>query len=183
MKSIVGTQPYTNITTSIEGWLVLVRADLYLINLHHLYQCRRDHLTNNPYRHSSHHLHPQLFTQTSSYITSAITMCRSCEPQVKQSQSTTPFIEKKMRSSSSSSRRAKPAFDDAPFDKNGNCLEHNDIQLAEPVVGKDGKVLYKEVKLVSSIVLLYRMRSSLLFGYHIGFLSTYSSSIHLLHSL
>ena len=81
-------------------------------------------------------------------------MCRSCEPQVKQSQSTTPFIEKKMRSSSSSSRRAKPAFDDATFDKNGNCLEHNDIQLAEPVVGKDGKVLYKEVKLVSSIVLL-----------------------------
>ena len=82
-------------------------------------------------------------------------MCRSCEPQVKQSsQSTTtaPFIEKKkkMRSSSSSSRKAKPAFDEAPFDKNGNCLEHSDVQLAEPIVGKDGKVLYKEVKLVST---------------------------------
>jgi hypothetical protein len=83
-------------------------------------------------------------------------MCRSCEPQVKQSSqsTTTPFIEKKknMRSSSSSSRKAKPAFDEAPFDKNGNCLEHSDVQLAELIVGKDGKVLYKEVKLVSVVV-------------------------------
>ena len=165
---------------------MLVSADLYLINLHHRFISVAviiSQIIHTGTHHTACILNSLHKRHLSSYITSAITMCRSCEPQVKQSQSTTPFIEKKMRSSSSSSRRAKPAFDDAPFDKNGNCLEHIDVQLAEPVVGKDGKVLYKEVKLVSSIVLLYRMRSSLLFGYHIGFLSTYSSLIHLLHSL
>jgi hypothetical protein len=55
-----------------------------------------------------------------------------------------------MASSSSSSstikRGPKPAFDGANFDKNGNCLKHSAVQLAEQVQ-QDGRMLWKEVKM------------------------------------
>ncbi len=49
----------------------------------------------------------------------------------------------------SSSAKVKPAFEGAAFDKDGNCLKHSKVQLAEPVK-QDGKLMYKEVKMVSS---------------------------------
>jgi len=59
---------------------------------------------------------------------------------------------KKMPSSSSSSlskkKKSKPAFDGAAFDKDGNCTKHKSVQLAEQVT-QDGRVLWKEIKMVS----------------------------------
>ena len=49
--------------------------------------------------------------------------------------------------SSSKKRSPKPAFEGANFDKNGNCLKHSAVQLAEQVP-QDGRVLWKEVKMV-----------------------------------
>jgi len=59
---------------------------------------------------------------------------------------------KKMPSSSSLSKKkkSKPAFDGAAFDKDGNCTKHKSVQLAEQVT-QDGRVLWKEIKMVSSI--------------------------------
>jgi hypothetical protein len=59
-------------------------------------------------------------------------------------------------SSSKNNRKVQPAFDGAPFDKDGNCLKHNTVQLAEPVK-QDGKLMYKEVKMVSSHSKLHRI--------------------------
>lgn len=91
-------------------------------------------------------------------------MCRSTEPSTKSqpaSSSGSNSRDKIMPSSSSSSssknnRRVQPAFDGAPFDKDGNCLKHNTVQLAEPVK-QDGKLMYKEVKMVSSHSKLHRI--------------------------
>ena len=60
---------------------------------------------------------------------------------------------KKMPSSSSSvskKKKSKPAFDGAAFDKDGNCTKHKSVQLAEQVT-QDGRVLWKEIKMVSYI--------------------------------
>jgi len=60
---------------------------------------------------------------------------------------------KKMPSSSSSvskKKKSKPAFDGAAFDKDGNCTKHKNVQLAEQVT-QDGRVLWKEIKMVSSM--------------------------------
>ena len=54
-----------------------------------------------------------------------------------------------MSSSSSSKKKGpRPAFDGANFDKTGHCLKHATVQLAEQVE-QDGRVLWKEVKMVS----------------------------------
>lgn len=75
-------------------------------------------------------------------------MCRSTLPLPK-SQSTDigGGVEGKKMRSSSLSRKPKPAFDGAAFDKNGHCLKHGDVQLADPVVGRDGKLMWKEIKM------------------------------------
>lgn len=88
-------------------------------------------------------------------------MCRSTEPSTKSqpaSSSGNNSRDKSMTSSSSSKniRKVQPAFDGAPFDKDGNCLKHNTVQLAEPVK-QDGKLMYKEVKMVSSHSKLHRI--------------------------
>ena len=60
---------------------------------------------------------------------------------------------KKMPSSSSSlskKKKSKAAFDGAAFDKDGNCTKHKSVQLAEQVT-QDGRVLWKEIKMVSTI--------------------------------
>jgi len=53
---------------------------------------------------------------------------------------------------SSSAKPAKPlgsaAFQGASFDKDGCCLKHESVQLAEQVK-QDGKLLWKEIKMVS----------------------------------
>ena len=55
----------------------------------------------------------------------------------------------KMASSSSIKKKsAKPAFDGASFDKDGNCTRHKSVQLAEQV-RQDGRLLWKEIKMVS----------------------------------
>lgn len=65
---------------------------------------------------------------------------------------TTTTAKKDMMALSSSSRSSskkgdpKPAFEGANFDKNGNCLKHSAVQLAEQVQ-QDGRVLWKEVKM------------------------------------
>ena len=59
--------------------------------------------------------------------------------------------DKKMPSSSSSlskKKKSKAAFDGAAFDKDGNCTKHKSVQLAEQVT-QDGRVLWKEIKMVS----------------------------------
>ena len=83
-------------------------------------------------------------------------MCRaSASPAKSRSGNGTTSTTKKEMTSSSSSRSSskkrlpKPAFDGANFDKNGNCLKHSAVQLAEQVQ-QDGRVLWKEVKVVSS---------------------------------
>ncbi len=78
-------------------------------------------------------------------------MCRaSASPAKSHSGSGTTSKSKAMASSSSSTKRGpKPAFDGANFDKNGNCLKHSAVQLAEQVQ-QDGRMLWKEVKMVSS---------------------------------
>lgn len=88
-------------------------------------------------------------------------MCRSTEPSTKSqpaSSSGNNSRDKSMTSSSSSknNRKVQPAFDGASFDKDGNCLKHNTVQLAEPVK-QDGKLMYKEVKMVSSHSKLHRI--------------------------
>jgi hypothetical protein len=81
-------------------------------------------------------------------------MCRaSASPAKSHSGNGTTSVKKEMTSSSSSrssskKRLPKPAFDGANFDKNGNCLKHSAVQLAEQVQ-QDGRVLWKEVKMVS----------------------------------
>lgn len=50
----------------------------------------------------------------------------------------------KTRPKSSSS---KPAFPDAKFDKNGCCVKHDTVKLAEQI-RQDGRLLWKEVKMV-----------------------------------
>lgn len=44
------------------------------------------------------------------------------------------------------SRTAKPVFDGANFDRDGNCIRHKSIQLAEHVK-QDGRLLWKEIKM------------------------------------
>ena len=57
----------------------------------------------------------------------------------------------KMASSSSIKKKsAKPAFDGASFDKDGNCTRHKSVQLAEQV-RQDGRLLWKEIKMVSKM--------------------------------
>ena len=68
------------------------------------------------------------------------------------SNTTTAVNNNKMASSSSSSsikkKSAKPAFEGASFDKDGNCTRHKSVQLAEQV-RQDGRLLWKEIKMVS----------------------------------
>lgn len=51
-----------------------------------------------------------------------------------------------MSSSTSSKKKARPAFDGANFDKDGNCVKHKSMQLAEQVK-QDGRLLWKEIKM------------------------------------
>ena len=46
-------------------------------------------------------------------------------------------------------RLAQPAFEGAPFDKNGCCIKHQKVELAEQV-RVDGKLLWKEIRAVSA---------------------------------
>lgn len=65
------------------------------------------------------------------------------------SNTTTAINSNKMASSSSIKKKsAKPAFDGASFDKDGNCTRHKSVQLAEQV-RQDGRLLWKEIKMVS----------------------------------
>ena len=61
-------------------------------------------------------------------------------------------INNNMSSSSKPKKQSKPAFDGANFDKDGNCVKHKSIQLAEQVK-QDGRLLWKEIKMVSSAVI------------------------------
>ena len=54
-----------------------------------------------------------------------------------------------MPTSSPFKKGAKPAFDGASFDKDGCCVRHKSIQLAEQVK-QDGRLLWKEIKMVRS---------------------------------
>lgn len=53
--------------------------------------------------------------------------------------------------SSTKKKIAKPAFDGAVFDKDGNCMKHKSVQLAEQVK-QDGRLLWKEIKVVSLVM-------------------------------
>ena len=57
-------------------------------------------------------------------------------------------------STDSKKKKSKPAFDGAAFDKDGNCTKHKSVQLAEQVT-QDGRVLWKEIKMVSYYQLVY----------------------------
>lgn len=79
-------------------------------------------------------------------------MCRaSASPSKSHSGNGLTTAKKDMVASSSRSsskiRGSKPAFEGANFDKHGNCLKHSAVQLAEQVQ-QDGRVLWKEVKMV-----------------------------------
>lgn len=49
-------------------------------------------------------------------------------------------------SAPSKSMSSKPAFQGASFDKNGSCVHHPTVQLAQQVK-QDGKLLWKEIKM------------------------------------
>ncbi|KAL3802481.1 hypothetical protein ACHAW5_009740 [Stephanodiscus triporus] len=71
-------------------------------------------------------------------------MCRPNGPSTKSQPASSG--DKIMSSSSKKKKSVQPAFEGASFDKEGNCLKHNSVQLAEPLK-QDGKLLYKEVKM------------------------------------
>eukprot|EP00986_Skeletonema_menzelii_P002647 scaffold737_cov120-Skeletonema_menzelii.AAC.1 len=50
------------------------------------------------------------------------------------------------RSKTRSRSSSKPAFPDAKFDKNGCCVKHDTVKLAEQI-RQDGRLLWKEVKM------------------------------------
>ncbi|KAL3810554.1 hypothetical protein ACHAXA_009787 [Cyclostephanos tholiformis] len=70
-------------------------------------------------------------------------MCRLNEPSIKSQ----PASSGGMKDVISSSSKSRPAFEGATFDKDGNCLKHKTVQLAEPVK-QDGKLMYEEVRLI-----------------------------------
>lgn len=72
--------------------------------------------------------------------------------------STRALVRQSSSSSLSKSKKktSKPAFDGAAFDKDGNCIKHKSVQLAEQVT-QDGRVLWKEIKMVSARYDMYMM--------------------------
>ena len=78
-------------------------------------------------------------------------MCRATSTL---SDSSGPIPKNKMSSSTWKERRpsgggARPAFEGAKFDRDGMCLKHRSVSLADPVK-QDGRLVWKETRLVSA---------------------------------
>ncbi|KAL7548436.1 hypothetical protein ACHAWF_011725 [Thalassiosira exigua] len=68
-----------------------------------------------------------------------------CSPTVAKSSSTRGMSSSKKEPGRTKTKGAKPAFDGAPFDRDGNCVKHKSVQLAEQVK-QDGRLLWKEIR-------------------------------------
>lgn len=70
-----------------------------------------------------------------------------------QKKSSRVISERRSRSKSRSSTPKKldvgvnpAAFRGAPFDKQGHCINHPKVKLANPIIGPDGKTIYQDLK-------------------------------------
>lgn len=50
------------------------------------------------------------------------------------------------KKSAEGDNRDRAAFQGSKFDKRGYCINHSNVQLANPIFGDDGKIIYQELK-------------------------------------